>query len=1129
MASVAPVTRIEHNDLTFTVISSRTILTKRFGRNPDGSLRKTGRPSLTHGIARRHAVASLAELAEFLETLSQTQACAWGVTGHDEIQLRTREALARITENRHSYIARTNEHFHWPDGPGIWMLDIDPAPDQPTPGPEEIVNTLRSLHPVLESATFLWRPSASSGVGDCGIVGQRLYLATTDPSCARKAGAALVDLLWIANRGWIQITASGDRINRTWIDTATWSPAWLDYVAKPFLEDGVVRQHIPHRLFPGEEPVDLQALIDAHTPEVRDQARLLQQEARLAALPEAERVAAAYDAEHGLEGPRATRGRDLGYLEADFLLIAQDGSLRTPRELLQDPVRWHGAKFHDPLEPTYNDNDPRIATVYLLNEETPHVFSWAHHGRRWSLESPDLAFENIAWIDSGGSRERAIPAWRADLAGLRQADRERVSSRPDYRVPFPTIREAILDSRVLSVQAGVGTGKTTTALDLVVETLQADDDETLLVYTTPTKTNLNYFVQLVKERITSDQNLRLSVEMGGSRDALPLVSRKTGERPYRVVVATHAKLLQLGDNPNAQAGLLRRLVNAKEIAQDSDKPLAIFTLIDEGDAYLASLVRSVPLGYRYGVYTDRSTGKPHRRIHRACPATCGNCELQEWVLQGLTVRPDGIEQYSLVQRAVLIESADVLEPGGFETLRQALLDPETRGQYQARRIERSRIPLDEISYEHVFTDDNGKLKTETRVSLQGVLHHMASQHGASVRRAFAVDVHTGEQVDNPEERNRRDLLFPKRACKVPHLVTWNSGLESPLRMLADVSDVRFLSATFSQNSRDMMTYVFRERVHASVELSPDDGSHLVSDVLILVTSRARTRRDHLETLVGAGKVLAIYPKKQQASAARDRLQKDIAPGQKGTLLVGSWEGNTRILERVRGEPNVFLTYARASAARGANLGQFRIVISKSGQDSAAMDELALDGDVFAAVEETRRSLVSQNTGRILRRDPDDPEDTGRRVIVVESTIDPVRGSLTDTYAWLESSVRRVSAGRIERRVLAVHPLRYIEAATEFLATGQCSVTDEVDSETRTMSQSQRKRLQALNVSPREQSRTTRRQESRQRKIDALEELRKQHVSWREAQRKTNLNRIFSSDEIRHLREQYTVGEDLECD
>lgn len=194
-----------------------------------------------------------------------------------------------------------------------------------------------------------------------------------------------------------------------------------------------------------------------------------------------------------------------------------------------------------------------------------------------------------------------------------------------------------------------------------------------------------------------------------------------------------------------------------------------------------------------------------------------------------------------------------------------------------------------------------------------------------------------------------------------------------------------------------------------------------------------------------------------------------------------------------------------------------------------MDELALDGDVFAAVEETRRSLVSQNTGRILRRDPEDMEDTGRRVIVVESSIDAVHGSLTDTYAWLESSVRRVSTGNIDRRTLAVHPLRYIDAAIEFLTTGQCSVTDEVDKESRTMSQSQRKRMKALNESPAKKSRNARRQQSREQKLTRLGQLQAEGATWREAQKKTHLGRAFSSEEVRRLQEQYINGEALHLD
>ena len=83
----------------------------------------------------------------------------------------TRDALRRVHESARSFgestdgvpvIARDREHFQWPAGPGILMLDYDP-PDAPDPlSPPRFREALYEAWPALRVAPHLWRPSAGS-------------------------------------------------------------------------------------------------------------------------------------------------------------------------------------------------------------------------------------------------------------------------------------------------------------------------------------------------------------------------------------------------------------------------------------------------------------------------------------------------------------------------------------------------------------------------------------------------------------------------------------------------------------------------------------------------------------------------------------------------------------------------------------------------------------------------------------------------------------------------------------------------------------------------------------------------------------------------------------------------------
>lgn len=72
-------------------------------------------------------------------------------------------------------------------------------------------------------------------------------------------------------------------------------------------------------------------------------------------------------------------------LFSDFLLIHSSGAGVTVKEILDNPDKWHGERFHDPIDPDYSNSDKRIARANLKSGSAPTIYSHAHGGTRYKL------------------------------------------------------------------------------------------------------------------------------------------------------------------------------------------------------------------------------------------------------------------------------------------------------------------------------------------------------------------------------------------------------------------------------------------------------------------------------------------------------------------------------------------------------------------------------------------------------------------------------------------------------------------------------------------------------------------------------------------------------------------------
>lgn len=396
-------------------------LSKRFALAGDTLVKESG-GNLQDGIAERLTIPDLAAFAALLPTLAPKQALAYGINGHDRARVVPKDALPPVGGDL-PVVSRTRDHFAWPDGPGILMLDYDAPMDSAPLGMDALCNALAAACPALADTPAIWRPSASScifneaGAELRGIAGQRLYVPVLDANDIPRAGQVLFDRLWLAGFGWYEISKSGSLLARAVIDANVFQPERLDFCGGASVGKGLVQRLADPVLFNSDAPYldthaalpDLSAEERARLAELREvlAAPLAEQRARIReAWIEArvgDRVAKLPEPDRSTVRPKLERvyrqAAEGGRLEPDFELIvcAKGGKTRKPitvRELLNDRARYHAATTLDPLEPGYPDGQARWVGWLNLNARLPYLQSWAHGGVRYGLgteETPDSA------------------------------------------------------------------------------------------------------------------------------------------------------------------------------------------------------------------------------------------------------------------------------------------------------------------------------------------------------------------------------------------------------------------------------------------------------------------------------------------------------------------------------------------------------------------------------------------------------------------------------------------------------------------------------------------------------------------------------------------------------------------
>ena len=131
----------------------------------DGKLRKTSAANLYEGTAETRTVDNLRGLAAIIDGLTSEEALTFGVCGFDKARVVTQKKSAK--QEGLDVVCRDRAHFHWPEGRGVLMFDIDRPQNGSAPlKAMEFDALLCELQPWWKGVARMYRPSASAFICD---------------------------------------------------------------------------------------------------------------------------------------------------------------------------------------------------------------------------------------------------------------------------------------------------------------------------------------------------------------------------------------------------------------------------------------------------------------------------------------------------------------------------------------------------------------------------------------------------------------------------------------------------------------------------------------------------------------------------------------------------------------------------------------------------------------------------------------------------------------------------------------------------------------------------------------------------------------------------------------------------
>jgi hypothetical protein len=368
----------------------------------DGQMQKKTTASVSRGQMQVCGFDTPQQFADLLMQLRPDQCLTYGVPPRDA-DLITEEKWNQLGKPE-DQLPRSKAVFSWPTGAAVMMLDYDAPKDGTKPlGKKELVNTLLSVCPKLNSSGLIWWPSTSSLIyaGDkkiAGLKGQRIYLLVKHGTDIERAGKVLNERLWANGFGRYEVGEGGQLLSRSVFDGAVWQTNRIDFAAGAKCGTGLEQRRGQPVLLSGHD-FDLLDTLDAIPDLTADEIQKSEfnqshWKSKLKSQAEAKKtdwIKARGDAIRAANPKLDSQQVDLmirrvletSDLSGDWVITIKDenglAKQITVLEALDFPDKYDGALTLDPVEPDY-DGGRWVGKLYIKGAR-PNLHSFAH-GRK---------------------------------------------------------------------------------------------------------------------------------------------------------------------------------------------------------------------------------------------------------------------------------------------------------------------------------------------------------------------------------------------------------------------------------------------------------------------------------------------------------------------------------------------------------------------------------------------------------------------------------------------------------------------------------------------------------------------------------------------------------------------------
>ena len=382
----------------------------------DGQMKKKTTASLSQGQMQIRGFDTPQQFSDLLMQLRPDQCLTYGVPPRD---------AGLITEEKWNQLGKPEEPlprskavFSWPTGAAVMMLDYDAPKDGTKPlGKKELVNTLLSVCPKLNSSALIWWPSTSSLIyaGEkqiAGLKGQRIYLFVKHGTDIERAGKVLNERLWANGFGRYEVGEGGQLLSRSVFDGAVWQTNRIDFAAGAKCGTGLEQRRGQPVLLGGNdfELLDtLDALPELTAAEIQkselNQSHWKSKLKSQAEVKKKEWIKARGDAVRAANPKLDSQQVDLivrrvietSELSGDWVITIKDengfAKQITVLEALDFPDKYDGAITLDPIEPEY-DGGRWVGKLYIKGAR-PNLHSFAHGRKVYLLHRQPAKIELV--------------------------------------------------------------------------------------------------------------------------------------------------------------------------------------------------------------------------------------------------------------------------------------------------------------------------------------------------------------------------------------------------------------------------------------------------------------------------------------------------------------------------------------------------------------------------------------------------------------------------------------------------------------------------------------------------------------------------------------------------------------